>query len=451
MAERLAKPEGRVHKRVISDQQKRREIALQRQSQRRCDLQHHARQVVSFFVPSSSSSLFEDHNAVRVYQDGDTGNVEAKDNIGYGNPAARACQLEDFDAVLDENQVTKDVQEDDGVDSMLQATKLKGSKARDWFKQQFMLPEWMVDAPSHLRKDWYVLARPAGERCIVVSSNGTTVSRLRNGHILHCFPSALPNGARTRGVAASSQVFCILDCIFHEPDSTYYIIDMMCWRGYSLYDCNYEFRNFWIKSKLEETGVFDPPSMYHRYRFSIVPALECDKAGLQAAYNGIVPFERDGCLFLNRHAHYALGVTPLALLWKDSVSSRYHIDTDSKGNVPAFQQVVLELQEDGTAATCDDPKVVLGSMPHEFLQQNKQHLQAGMLLKFAIGDQGMSIVNGRPVAADIHYQGLANRLRAGADSVSKVLFQYAARHSPLSISDILAAIQSTDDDLQMDA
>lgn len=62
----------------------------------------------------------------------------------------------------------------------------------------------------------YVLARPAGERCIVVSSNGTTVSRLRNGRILHCFPSALPNGARTRGVAASSQVFCILDCIFHK-------------------------------------------------------------------------------------------------------------------------------------------------------------------------------------------------------------------------------------------
>lgn len=86
-----------------------------------------------------------------------------------------------------------------------------------------------------------------------------------------------------------------------QPDSTYYIIDMMCWRGYSLYDCNYEFRNFWIKSKLEETGVLDPPSMYHRYQFSIVPALECDKAGLQAAYNGIVPFERDGCLFLNRY------------------------------------------------------------------------------------------------------------------------------------------------------
>lgn len=62
----------------------------------------------------------------------------------------------------------------------------------------------------------YVLARPAGERCIVVSSHGTTVSRLRNGRILHCFPSALPNGAKKRGVAASSQVYCILDCIFHK-------------------------------------------------------------------------------------------------------------------------------------------------------------------------------------------------------------------------------------------
>ncbi|XP_031275093.1 ribonuclease J-like [Pistacia vera] len=44
----------------------------------------------------------------------------------------------------------------------------------------------------------YVLTRPAGKRCIVVSSNGITVSRLRNGSVLHHFPSALPCGARTQ-------------------------------------------------------------------------------------------------------------------------------------------------------------------------------------------------------------------------------------------------------------
>ncbi|KAI5069245.1 hypothetical protein GOP47_0015546 [Adiantum capillus-veneris] len=442
MADRSAKPEGRAHKRIISDQQKRRDIALQRQSQSRRDLQHHARQLVSLAVPLSSSSCFGAQDAVSVDQDEEISDFREKEHMD-------SAQFKDFATNVDNNEVDALEIEEENAVGMLQATKLKGSKAREWFKQQFMLPEWMVDVPSRLSEDWYVMARPAGERCIVVSSNGATVSRLRNGHILHCFPSALPNGAKTPGVAASSQVFCILDCIFHKADNIYYVIDMMCWRGYSLYDCNYEFRHFWIKSKLEETGIFASPKC-HRYQFSIVHAFECDKAGLERAYNGNVPFERDGCLFLNRHAHYVLGITPLALVWKDPASSRYHIDTDSSGNVPVYQQVVLEFQEDGTVATSDDPKVILGSMPPEFLRQNNQHLRTGMLLKFAIGDHGLSIVNGKPVAADIHYQGLANRRRAGADSVSKVLFQYAARHYPLSISHILAAIENSDNDFAMD-
>lgn len=58
--------------------------------------------------------------------------------------------------------------------------------------------------------------RPSGKRCFVVSCNGTTISRLRNGSILHRFPSALPNGARKKDVSGSSQSYSILDCIFHE-------------------------------------------------------------------------------------------------------------------------------------------------------------------------------------------------------------------------------------------
>lgn len=64
--------------------------------------------------------------------------------------------------------------------------------------------------------DRYVFARPAGKRCFVVSTNGTTISRQRNGSVLHHFPSALPNGARTRDVSGSGQSYSILDCIFHE-------------------------------------------------------------------------------------------------------------------------------------------------------------------------------------------------------------------------------------------
>lgn len=50
----------------------------------------------------------------------------------------------------------------------------------------------------------------------MISSNGTTVSRLRNGRVFHRFPSKLPNGARAKNVAAASNVYCILDCVFHE-------------------------------------------------------------------------------------------------------------------------------------------------------------------------------------------------------------------------------------------
>lgn len=45
MAGTTVVPPGRQHKRTASDQQKRRELALQRQKQGRRDLQHHARQL----------------------------------------------------------------------------------------------------------------------------------------------------------------------------------------------------------------------------------------------------------------------------------------------------------------------------------------------------------------------------------------------------------------------
>lgn len=52
--------------------------------------------------------------------------------------------------------------------------------------------------------------------------------------------------------------------------------------------------------------------------------------GLQQAYAGAVPYERDGLLLLHKEGHYHAGHTPLALLWKDAACSRYVIDTDAK-------------------------------------------------------------------------------------------------------------------------
>ncbi|OVA17506.1 hypothetical protein BVC80_1837g332 [Macleaya cordata] len=398
---------------AISDQQKRREIALQRQAQQRRDSQHHAR-----CLASSVLSLPNENNPEPIPPEPTTEPEPEPESEPGSEPEPSS---RDFD--------------------VLRASKLKGFEARQWFSRQLMLPEWMIDVPPRLNHDWFVFARPAGKRCFVVSSEGTTVSRLRNGSILHHFPSALPNGARTRDNAGPAHSYCLLDCIFHELDQIYYVIDMVCWRGYSLYDCSAEFRFFWLNSKLAETGACDPPSLYHRYKFSVVPIYDCDQMGLQTAYMGTVPYVKDGLSFYNKHAHYQTGNTPLALVWKDENCSQYVLDTDSKGQVPAQQQVVLELQEDGKLTTSDDPPVAFGFLDNEFVE--KSGLQSGNLLRFAIGDGGMTFVDGQLEKADLQYISKANRARASADSYSKVLFQYTARHSPLRIEDLVASISSS--------
>ena len=66
-------------------------------------------------------------------------------------------------------------------------------------------------------------------------------------------------------------------------------------------------------------------------------------------------------------------------------------------------------------------------------------LKDGLLLRFAVGPGGLTLRDGLPVAADLMYQGLANQRRgAGADSLTKILFQYYARREPITIEEIAA-------------
>ncbi|XP_059657393.1 uncharacterized protein LOC132303955 [Cornus florida] len=399
---------------AISDQQKRRELSLLRQEQNRRDAQHQARCLASSIVS------LHNHNS---------------------EPLSEPEASPELDLVPEAEAPESESEPQTGEIDVRQASKLKGAEARRWFARQLMLPEWMIDIPDRLNHDWYVFARPSGKRCFVVSSNGTTISRLRNGSLLHHFPSALPGGARIKDVSRSAQSYCILDCIFHELDQTYYVIDMICWAGYSLHECTAEFRFFWLNSKLAETGACDPPSLYHKFKFSPITVYNCDQAGLHTAYSEAVPYVKDGLLFYNKHAHYQTGNTPLALVWKDENCSQYVIDTDSKGQIPTHQQVVLELQDDGKVTTSDDPPVVFGCLDGDFLQ--KSGLHSGNLLRFVFSDGGLSFVDGKLEKAEMHYLGKSNRARAFADSYSKVMFQYTARHSPLRIDDLLMSINSS--------
>lgn len=120
------------------------------------------------------------------------------------------------------------------------------------------------------------MPRPEGQRCLVIASHHMTISRHRNGSILHKFQSLLPNGSRSSAAGSGDDV-CILDCIFHETDNTYYVLDMMCWKGYILYDCSAEFRLYWVQLKLAECTACtaDGSQDQHRYPFVPLAAYTC--------------------------------------------------------------------------------------------------------------------------------------------------------------------------------
>ena len=207
---------------------------------------------------------------------------------------------------------------------------------RQYYASQFSIPEWMVEVPHDLNgkndtdeqgRGWFVLPRPEGKRCLMVASGGVTVTRLANGDVLHRFASCLPNGsARSRGPRGG---WTLLDCIYHEPDKTYYVLDLLCWRSMEFYDCTCEFRFFFLRSKFAEEMAEGKSDTVvkgsHEYRFRPLLYYDCDGEGLRRAYAEFVPFVRDGLLFFSKQGYYEMGLSPLMLVWKDSASSRYFL------------------------------------------------------------------------------------------------------------------------------
>lgn len=100
------------------------------------------------------------------------------------------------------------------------------------------------------------------------------------------------------------------------------------------------------------------------------------------------------------------------------------------------------MQEDGKLTTSDDPPVVFGSLEVDFIQKVMWHsfffsslrngivksmssimqseFRAGSLLRFAIKDENVRVVDGKLEIGDLQFISKSNRARAFADSYSKV-------------------------------
>lgn len=323
-----------------------------------------------------------------------------------------------------------------------------GGRGSRFGEEQFMRAEWMVDIPADLASAWCVVPRPEGDRALVISSRGTTTSRGKTGRVLHRFQSALPGGSSS---TRHGDAFCILDCVFHRRDQTYYAMDCLAWNGMSMYDCAAEMRLSWLHAKLgdpetAECAAAGPPGPNNKYTFAVPPAMPCDANGLGRAYADEVGFARDGLMFLAKDGNYELGTTPLAMLWKDPRCSAHFLDENPGLSDSGRQRVVLALRaETGDVVTGDAHPAALARLPPQFIASadggDGGGLRDGVLIRFAVGDGGFDVRDGVIVAADLMYEGLANQRRGyGADSATKILFQYYARREPITAKEICDAV-----------
>uniref|UniRef100_A0A6B2LK88 Snurportin-1 n=1 Tax=Arcella intermedia TaxID=1963864 RepID=A0A6B2LK88_9EUKA len=178
------------------------------------------------------------------------------------------------------------------------------------YKDNLMLFEEMRDVPEDLETHWICVPVPVGKRCLLISAQQNTMSRLKNGTLIENFKSLLPGGGGRKKDPIKD--YCLLDCILSDQTLSYYVLDLMVWKGQMYYDCESEFRFFWAQSKLSEEEGLDEISDRNQLKIVPLPRFGCDKKGLQEALKRVYPFMLAGFLLYHKEAYYTFDSTPLA-------------------------------------------------------------------------------------------------------------------------------------------
>ncbi|RGB32885.1 hypothetical protein C1646_705742 [Rhizophagus diaphanus] len=280
----------------VETQEERRKRALEEQKKRRRDLNTHARNL-ALFKPENFSSEEEPAS--------DDESVNNDSPIELTKPLKRSLDIDQDESLLQESSVVKKVR----IKGKFREPrrKIKGSNP---YRNQVMHAEWMQEIPSDLEKNWYVVLCPKGKRCLVISAKGKTVSRLRNGNVMNVFESVLPAGANSYKGNKTTD-YCILDCIYDQTTFTYYVLDLMCWKGHPIYDCDTEFRFYWLNTKFTE--IERSTANTSTYKFNPLKAHYCDQDKISFLIKNPHSFgyRPDGLLFFNKRTQYVLGDTPL--------------------------------------------------------------------------------------------------------------------------------------------
>ena len=164
----------------------------------------------------------------------------------------------------------------------------------------------------------------------MIAANGSTKVFSKSGKQVKSFPSNLPGGNRNQN---RRNTYTILDCIYSESNSIFYILDMMCWDGFQYYDCDTEFRLSWVQQKFIENQEMRTRSRINPYSFQPLPVYQCTRDSIKEALNSPMPFSDhlDGLLIYHREVMLDLG--PKFYLFKIPFPGSLHARQNPPGGL----------------------------------------------------------------------------------------------------------------------
>ncbi|GAM18266.1 hypothetical protein SAMD00019534_014410 [Acytostelium subglobosum LB1] len=304
------------------ESQKRREYYLDRQKTKRRDLLKQLRTLAS----TTDNDDKVEHND-EDYDDSDQSMSDQK-----GVESTTSTRDIDNDDISMTTTTTTTVEQEKirktqkNIDSKLKRQQKKKQQELSMYSNHLMLAEPMKDVPERIDVDWFAVPAPQGKRCLVVSQRDKTVARSPDGTIIASFSSTLPFGstASRESCGNINNRFCVLDCLFEPIKSVYYVLDILCWKGNVLCDCNSEFRFFWKQTKLSET-MAHKRSQSNPSPFIALPYYDTDTQSLKLLNDTLSEQQQvkeliddssyniEFILFYHKESLYSFGLTPLFL------------------------------------------------------------------------------------------------------------------------------------------
>ena len=166
------------------------------------------------------------------------------------------------------------------------------------FSRRFEYPTHIVSInmipPQSSMHEWIISPRAEGVRCFVIAHHNRTVSRRVNGTLLHSFRSIWPGGGIRGGNMKrdTQDNSTIIDCVYNAQRRTYYIVDLLQYRSYALFETTFEFRLWFVRAKLEEMTLKRNAAIRadtnNDYSFNLLPAYELTLSNWSRLYQHII-------------------------------------------------------------------------------------------------------------------------------------------------------------------